>query len=107
MYLDESLAILRERGYTWGVAACLSGLAGVASAQDQAERAVRLFGAVEALRETVPAAVAHVHQVEQARDMCAARAQLDARAFTAAWTEGQAMTLEQAIAYALEATGPQ
>jgi len=29
------------------------------------------------------------------------RAQLDERIFTAAWAEGRAMTLEQAIAYAL------
>ncbi len=30
------------------------------------------------------------------------RAQLDEPTFAAAWAEGQAMTLEQAIAYALE-----
>jgi hypothetical protein len=30
------------------------------------------------------------------------REQLDEAAFAAAWAEGQAMTLEQAIAYALE-----
>jgi len=36
------------------------------------------------------------------RDLAAARAQLDAASLAAAWAAGQAMGLEQAIAYALE-----
>jgi DNA-binding NarL/FixJ family response regulator len=36
------------------------------------------------------------------RDIAAARAQLDAATWEAAWAEGRAMSLEQAIAYALE-----
>jgi lactam utilization protein B len=43
-----------------------------------------------------------VHQRELERDMTAARAQLDEATWAAAWAAGQAMTLEQAIAYALE-----
>jgi hypothetical protein len=34
--------------------------------------------------------------------MAAARAALGEEAFAAAWAEGQAMTLEEAVAYALE-----
>jgi hypothetical protein len=36
------------------------------------------------------------------RDVAVARAQLGETAFAAAWAEGRAMTLEQAVAYALE-----
>jgi hypothetical protein len=36
------------------------------------------------------------------RYVAATRAQMDEAAFTIAWAAGQAMTLEQAIAYALE-----
>ena len=39
---------------------------------------------------------AHRRQVNRARGM------LEEEAFAAAWAEGRAMTLEQAIAYALE-----
>jgi hypothetical protein len=35
------------------------------------------------------------------RDVALARAQLGEEAFAAAWAEGQAMSLEEAIAYAL------
>jgi hypothetical protein len=34
--------------------------------------------------------------------VAAARTQIDAPTFAAAWTEGRALPLEQAIAYALE-----
>ncbi len=43
--------------------------------------------------------------MELDRDLAATRAQLDAAAFEAAWAEGQAMTLEEAMAYALEDVG--
>jgi hypothetical protein len=36
------------------------------------------------------------------RDLAAARSQLDEAVFATAWAAGQALTLEQAIAYALE-----
>jgi hypothetical protein len=41
-------------------------------------------------------------QEEYGRAVAAVREQLDAATFTTVWTEGRAMTLEQAIAYALE-----
>jgi hypothetical protein len=47
----------------------------------------------------------HLHLVDRddyERDIALARAQLGEEAFTAAWATGQAMSLEQAIAYALE-----
>ncbi|HJZ45519.1 MAG TPA: hypothetical protein VKE41_00065 [Roseiflexaceae bacterium] len=43
-----------------------------------------------------------VDQVCDDRDIATTRAQLDDATFAAAWAEGRAMTLEQAIAYALE-----
>jgi len=42
--------------------------------------------------------------IEFERNVAATRAQLDEATFAAAWTEGKAMTLEQAIEYALEET---
>jgi hypothetical protein len=46
------------------------------------------------------------HPVERAKATAAARAALGEEAFAVAWAEGQAMTLEQALDYALtEATG--
>ena len=66
-----------------------------------ARRAARCFGATEALREVVGGTRIPAEQALHDRHLAAARAHLDQDEWEAAWAEGQAMTLEQAIAYAL------
>ena len=80
-----------------GIVKGLAGLAEVAAAQGQAERAGRLFGTADRL---LPPASFYRDDVN--RHVAEARAHLDATAFTAGWTAGQAMTDEQAIAEALQ-----
>ena len=80
-----------------GIVKALAGLAEVAAAQGQAERAGRLFGAAARL---LPAASSYWEEVN--RRIAAARAQLDAATFEVGWAAGQAMTQEQAITEALQ-----
>jgi predicted ATPase len=80
-----------------GIVKGLTGLAEVAAAQGQAERAGRLFGAAD--RQLPPASL---DREDLNRRVAEARAHLDATAFTAGWTAGQAMTQEQAIVQALQ-----
>jgi predicted ATPase/class 3 adenylate cyclase len=87
-----------------GIAECLAGLAGVAGAEKQPERAARLFGAAEALREGLGARVWPAEQADHERNLSNARAQLSIGAWEKAWQEGRAMSVEQAIAYALGET---
>jgi predicted ATPase/class 3 adenylate cyclase len=101
-HLIESLALMSEKRFPLSpIADCLDGLAGVAGAQGQPERAVRLFGAAEALRESAGNMLWPAYRTAYDRDVALARAQFDDATFTAAWAAGRAMTLEQAIAYAL------
>jgi hypothetical protein len=67
-------------------------------------RAARLFGAVAALGEANTLLMWRTHQVEIARNVARARALLDDATWGAAWADGQALTLEQAISEALTAT---
>ena len=69
----------------------------VGCGQGQPARAARFLGATESLVVDGTAAwhFAHEHFV------ATVRAQLDEATFAAAWAEGQALTLEQAIAEAL------
>ncbi|MFQ5796017.1 MAG: BTAD domain-containing putative transcriptional regulator [Candidatus Bipolaricaulia bacterium] len=101
---EESLILRQEIGDKGGIALCLEGLAGVACANGQPEQAARLFGAAEALREAIgfPLMPPDRTLLDYDRNVAAVRAELSEDAFEAAWTEGRAMTLEQAIAYALE-----
>ena len=81
-------------------------LARVAGGLGQPERAARLFGAAEALREAIGAPLPPSGRDDHEREVAAARAHLDEHAFVQALAEGQAMSLEQAIAYALEGAPP-
>ena len=84
------------------MAASIEGLAGLAAAQGQAGRAARLFGAAEALRESVSNRIPPSERAEYDHNIAAARAQLSEAAFAASWAGGRAMSLEQAVAYALD-----
>jgi predicted ATPase/DNA-binding SARP family transcriptional activator len=101
--LEESLAIFRELGHKREIAMNLEGLAAVAVAEAQSERAVRLFGAAEGLREAIGAPLPPADRAEHNRSVAAARTALGEEAFAAAWAEGRALSLEAAISYALEA----
>jgi hypothetical protein len=72
-------------------------------AQGQLEHATQLLGATAALFEIFnPRAMDPTDRADYERAVAAARAQLEAQVFDAAWAAGRAMTPEQAIAYALE-----
>jgi L-fucose isomerase-like protein len=60
-----------------------------------------LFGASDALRETFGFRRAAVDQLEHERRVASVRDALEDGALRVAWGEGRAMTLEQAIEYAL------
>jgi hypothetical protein len=80
-----------------GIVKGLAGLAEVAAAQGQAERAGRLFGAADHL---LPATSNYRDDVN--RRIATVRDHLDAASFTTGWTAGQAMTAEQAVTDALQ-----
>jgi predicted ATPase/transcriptional regulator with XRE-family HTH domain len=99
--LMEGLVLVRETGDQITIAYCLAGLGWVAMGQGWAERAARLLGAAKAPFEATGSLTQPVDRAEFDRNATAARAALGEDAFAAAWTAGQALTLDQAIAYAL------
>lgn len=68
----------------------------------QTEQAARLFGAEQALRESINAAPVPGIRADHEHTLSEVRAQMGEAAFAAAWAEGQAMSLEKTVAYALE-----
>jgi len=99
--LAESLVLFRGLGSKSGIAACFEQMAIAAAAQGNFERSTRLFGAEEALREAIAVPLTPIERAEHDHAITATRSELGAKAFAAAWAEGRAMTLEQAIDYAL------
>jgi DNA-binding CsgD family transcriptional regulator len=98
---QASLALSREVREGWVTEECLAGLAGVACGLGYCKRAAHLFGAAEALRETLGLYRLAVDQADYDQRVAAARAGLGGDPFRAAWTEGRSMTLDQATEVAM------
>ena len=96
--LHESLTLYRALDLTSGIARCLVAFASLAAAQGQQAQAARLLGAVERLRAALGRRVAPADQTRWERRLAAARAQVGETAWRAAWAEGRALSLDQAIA---------
>jgi predicted ATPase len=97
--LEEGLALYQVLGNRWGIPYCLAGFGVLALARAQPERATRLFGAASALITATGSRLELPDSADFDDSLATVRAQLDEAAFAAAWAGGQAMTMEEAIAY--------
>lgn len=104
-YFSESLALYQGATARAILTECVDGLARVASAQRLHERAARLFGAAESSLEALGGPLPMWADVsERGGYVARTRAGLSNEAFCAAFDEGRAMTLDQAVEYALTGT---
>jgi hypothetical protein len=101
---SKTLPGWQELGHRAALAHELECFAFIAVAQAQPQRAARLLGRAEALRESIDSPMRASEHAEYDQNVSALRAQMDDSAFAAAWAEGRAMMMEQAIALALEST---
>jgi predicted ATPase len=99
--LLEALSIYAELGDTFYCANALDGLAAVALAAGERERAARLVSAAEALYETVGAPLDPWEQSLRDRTVAALREELEPDALEREWARGRGMGLEQAVREAL------
>jgi len=99
---EEGLNLAQQVGNAHAVAFILHVLAASVGSQGRAVRSARLWGAAESLSDALGrAALGPAEREFYGSYLTATRAQLDEKAWEAAWTEGRAMPLEEAIAYAL------
>ncbi len=103
----ESLVLSQAMGNKLCMAESLAGLATVACMQAPcsvgARRAARLCGVVAALRSAINAPLSPADQLEFEATLSVAQQELGKEGCASAWAEGQAMAMDQAIAYALDA----
>jgi hypothetical protein len=104
--LAESLALSRRLGISGQTANALEVLAGLAQRRGRTERAVRLYGAAEALREAraFPRPATHARLYEAA--VAVARSALDEPAFSAAWAAGRTLGWDEVLAEASAEVDP-
>jgi hypothetical protein len=100
-HLKSGLSLFHQIKEVNFTAGCVIALAGVAVAQGNAIRAAQLFGAGEAVQESIGVVPDRAAQSLRDAYVAKARAMLDVATFESAWAEGRGMTMEQTIEYAL------
>jgi tetratricopeptide (TPR) repeat protein len=96
-----SLEICMESRYQGILVSCLAGLAGILCIAGKPEQAARLLGAAELFIENF-LSLEPADQMDFENYVVLVRKQLDGGAFEKAWGQGRAMTMEQAVKFALE-----
>jgi tetratricopeptide (TPR) repeat protein len=102
--LRESLALLHKRKNRL-MPESLERAAWIAADQGRHHRATRLFGAAAALRENIGAPMPLGDMPLHEPRLQAVKAALGEATFAALWDEGRAMSLDQAVEYALSDDG--
>ncbi|HEY0735152.1 MAG TPA: tetratricopeptide repeat protein [Herpetosiphonaceae bacterium] len=100
----QSLKLFGELGDRHGVALCLTGLAGVALGESQPAHAALLLGAATALHGTLNLPLDPNDRCLYERIVAETRAQLDTITFTLAWTQGEQMSPDEALADVFDPT---
>ena len=100
--VQEALGLFSDAGDHRGISVSLEELARLAIAKGQAERAARLLATADTRHRRKVGSGPLFDRDAYEATFAAVHAHLDDAVFAAAWAEGQAMTLEQAVAYALE-----
>ncbi|MBV9324038.1 MAG: XRE family transcriptional regulator [Chloroflexi bacterium] len=102
--LAEALGRWRELRLRVGMIRCIGALASVALARTQWTRATRLLAAAVAAESAVGGGSAVIDAGDHARLVAQLRTHIDEGSFAAAWSVGQALTLDDATADALAAS---
>jgi hypothetical protein len=100
---EESLALTRELGELHGIAECLETAGGIAEVRGDAATAAALFGAAEALRESIGAQRHRDIDIWSRDSMDVLKATLGDDAFVDAFSRGRGLATEDAIELAVGA----
>jgi predicted ATPase/DNA-binding XRE family transcriptional regulator len=101
--LIEGLRLFREMNDKEGISEGLEGMGRLASLTAKSERAARLFAAAGALRERHGLPLPAFVRTSYEKAVESLRCSMKSEDFAMAWQEGQGMTIERAVDYALEA----
>ena len=101
-YYRQTIVAFRDIGQVGAVSHQLECFGFIALAQDQPERALRLLGAANALREKSGTPMTPDEQVYFDQRLDELRENLDSMGFDSIWAQGRALAMEPAIVLALE-----
>jgi hypothetical protein len=103
--LTETLQDFHKDGYTSGTIFALEGIATLFIATGKPEKAARLIGCADATREKINDLRPPIEDADMYRNMAAILSKIGPSGFEVTYDEGRSMTLDEAVAYALEENG--
>ena len=98
----ETILHFQEMGNRPAVAHQLECFGFLAITAEEPQRAAKLFGAADGLRERIDSQMTEYERIEFDQSVTQLRAMLNETEFNTLWAEGKSMTMEQAIELALE-----
>ena len=106
---DEAMAVYRQTFHAWrelgqraAIAHELECVAFITAATGHDERAVTLLGAAEALRESIGSSMTPIERREYDQAVTQLRQHMAEAPLGTAWAQGRDLSMDEAIAYALE-----
>jgi len=102
-YFKESLESNQKVGYSVGICASLTAFANLALAQGKSSRAAQLYGAVESYLNNLSSPLFYSDKIEYELGVSSLRKQLMDTKLQKAWKQGAAMTMKEAMEFALKA----
>ena len=100
----QALTMFQETANQWNITYCLEAVAALAVAQGNMDRAAKLLGKTDDFYTQIQYLLSPIERQHHEQAVMAARTALGDQVYSAIWSEGQAMTLKEAITYAL--SGP-
>ncbi|MEJ2264498.1 MAG: adenylate/guanylate cyclase domain-containing protein [Anaerolineales bacterium] len=98
----ETIREWQKMGHRSAVAHQLECMAFIAKYVEQPEKALRLLGAAQALRQRIEIDMTALERAEYDKEVADLKAHINENEFTSLWADGRSMTMEQAIQLALE-----
>jgi tetratricopeptide (TPR) repeat protein len=103
-FLYKDCLIIFQKGADYsGLPFALESVAALALARQEPETATRLMGVADTLRKNTNSPLPPPNRSTQQKHLSLLQEQLNASEFSSAWTKGKAMTIDRAVALALEA----
>lgn len=103
--IKRAVKLFKDLNTNYGMATCIATLAGPAAKLGYPQRAARLLGAANAELESLGTGHQPSDQIEIKMFILDVRQALSPEEFQKAWDEGRAMSIREAVGYALQVEG--
>ncbi len=99
---QETIIEWQRMGHRAAVAHQLECMAFIAKALEKTEKALRLLGAAEILRQKIEIDMTAQEREEYEKEVADLKVNMDEKEFTSLWAEGRSMTMDEAIELAIQ-----